>query len=226
MPLVLLHGWGKSSQDYSQLTELLSEKFAVSAPDLPGFGKEPVKIAMDLADYASWLAEYLRKRRIDNAVFVGHSFGGRVAIKTALLYPVLVEALVLIDSGGIERKNWVINSMKSMKLVKSATPEVVQKVFRQIFGSKDYLKASGLMRETLKKVVAENLEFELPKINTPTLVVWGREDNTTPLWQGELMHKLIQGSELKVIEGDHGIPYRRAEEVAKIIREYLEQDKS
>ncbi len=68
MPLVLLHGWGKSSQDYSQLTELLSEKFAVSSPDLPGFGEEPVKIAMDLADYASWLKDCLRKRKIDNAI--------------------------------------------------------------------------------------------------------------------------------------------------------------
>lgn len=216
--LVFLHGWGKKKEDYAELVSRLAKQYSVYALDLPGFGTEPMRKAMDLADYASWLAEYLRKKKIDEAIFVGHSFGGRVAIKLAVSRPGLVSTLVLIDSGGIERKSLRV---KAVKWLTAVTPSRVRELLRPMVGSKDYLESIGLVRETMKKIVAENLEFELPSIKIPTLIVWGRDDHTTPLWQGELMHRGIAGSKLEVIPGDHGIPYRKAEEVAGIVLEYV-----
>ncbi len=219
--LVLLHGWGKSAGDYGQLVELLRKEYTVTSLDLPGFGMELITKPMNLADYASWVADRLKKEKIEQCVLMGHSFGGRVAIKLVISKPELVSKLVLIDSGGIERKNLLIKSINSIKSIKSVVPESLQKVFRSIFGSADYLAATPVLRETMKNVVNENLEFDLPKIKIPTLIVWGRNDHTTPLWQGELMHKLIARSKFEVIEGDHGIAYRRPQEVAEAILAWL-----
>lgn len=216
--LVLLHGWGKQGGDYSELIGLLEERFAVYAPDLPGFGAEPLKRPMDLNDYAKWLMSRLSKKKINRPILVGHSFGGRVAIEMAVLYPMLIDKLILVDSGGIERKT---AGIKFLRVLSGLSPNWLKKLLLPYFGSNDYLKSSGALRETLKRVVAKNLEFDLPKVKVPTFIVWGRDDHTTPLWQGELMHKLIPGSRMLTIAGDHGIPYREAAEVAKAILEFL-----
>ena len=211
--LVLLHGWGKRGEDYRELVDLLSQKYRVFGPDLPGFGAEPLPRPFTLEDYANWLQDYLEKNKIKDPVLVGHSFGGRVAIKLATSHQSLVTRLVLLDSGGIERKGLIIRVIGKIGRIGGAIPEEINNFFR----SKDYQEATGFLRETLKNVVNENLEYILDKIKIPTLIIWGRNDHTTPIWHGELMHKLINNSELIVIDGDHGIPYRRAGEVYKAI---------
>lgn len=218
IPLVFLHGWGKKKEDYQGLLDLLAKKFTIYALDLPGFGKTPIDRPYNLVDYAEYVHEFIQKKSLKKVILAGHSFGGRVAIKFALKDPNLLKKLILVDAGGIERKSIRIKLINSLKSVKTFTPEFFNDIFRSLFGSDDYLRASPIMRETLKKVVAENLEFDLPKIKIPTLIIWGENDHTTPLWQGQLMHKLIQGSTLTVVPGgDHGVPYRRAKEVADAI---------
>lgn len=216
--VIFLHGWAKKKEDYSQLLELLAKHFKVYALDLPGFGQSAISMAYSLDDYANDVADFMKENKIPKAIFVGHSFGGRVAIKLAVTRPELVEKLILIDSGGIERKTLRV---KLIQVLAAVTPVRLRELARPMVGSKDYLQSVGLVRETMKKIVAENLEDILPTINLPALLIWGESDHTTPLWQGKLMHELIKNSELKVIAGDHGIPYRKAEEVADIICSWL-----
>ena len=216
--VVFLHGWAKKKEDYSELLELLAKHFKVYALDLPGFGQSAISRAYSLDDYADDVAGFMKENKISGAVFVGHSFGGRVAIKLAVRRPELVSKLVLIDSGGIERKTLKV---KLLQVLAALTPTRLKELVRPMVGSRDYLQSVGLVRETMKKVVAENLENILPTVGQPTLLIWGEGDHTTPLWQGKLMHELIKNSQFKVIAGDHGIPYRKAKEVANIICSWL-----
>lgn len=202
--LVFLPGWTKKSGDYRELLALLSQKYKVYSLDLA----HDVQV-YNLTDFSDKVKNFLEKKKLKKTVLAGHSFGGRVAIKLTVSNPELVSKLILINSAGIERKNLFIKALKKIK--------IKSELFKSIFGSKDYLEAKGNLRETLINIVEENLEPELEKIKTPTLIIWGREDHTTPLWQGKLMHQLIKNSQLKIIDGDHGIPYRKPEEVAKII---------
>lgn len=214
--LVFLPGWTKKKEDYHELCELLSKKYKVYALDLPGFGGPKLKKPYSLLDYAEYVINFLEKTKLKKVLLAGHSNGGRIALKIALTRPDLVSQLILIDSGGIERKNILIKAIKvikSIKIIKLVTPDFL----RNIFGSEDYLKAKENLRKTLVNIVEENLEPELAKIKTKTLIIWGRDDHTTPLWQGKLMHQLIKNSQLRIIDGDHGVPYRKAAEVAKII---------
>lgn len=204
--LLFLHGWGKSKGDYQELLDLTGAEFI----DLPGF-EIPLERPFNLDDYSNWLNTKISGK----VTLITHSFGGGVAIKFAIAHPEKVNKLVLIASRGIERKNLKI---KILNYLAKGIPQIIKNRFSKLFGSADYNNANGFLKETLKKVVAENLEFILPKVKVPTLIIWGSEDHTTPLWHGQLMHKLIPRSGLAIITGgDHGIPYRRAKEVTDLI---------
>ena len=73
------------------------------------------------------------------------------------------------------------------------------------------------MKEVMKNALAEDLAPHLGNIKAPTLLIWGENDNSTPLADGELMHRKIPGSKLSVIAGaNHSAIYYRAEEFAEI----------
>lgn len=211
MTTLILHGWGKNKEDYKELLSLIPGSVAI---DLPGFGKESLPCVFDLDDYVDFVVSVLKKAKMKNVALVGHSFGGRVAIKLASTKPELINKLILVDSGGIQE---ITLKMK----IASKLPRFGS-LGRGLFGSKDYLSASGDLRETMKNVVNEDLTPFLSKINIPTLILWGDRDNTTPIWMGRLMHEKIKGSNfVDIKDGDHGIPYRKAKEVALEINKFI-----
>lgn len=218
--LLFLHGWSKdiNKEKYLELLDKLATKYRVTAIDFPGFGKsERPSTPWKVENFAYFVKKAVEQLGLSVSVIVGHSFGGRVAIKIVNLDLLAPEKLVLIASAGIERKTIKV---KLIKFLVSLVPERFKRIIS--VGSKDYREAQGVMKETMKLVVEENLENDLARINIPTLLIWGNEDRTTPLWQGQLMNKLISKSDLKIIEGgNHGIPYRNAEEVFKIIETNL-----
>lgn len=218
--VLFLHGWAKdiNKERYAELLGELAKKYKVTAVDFPGFGGTGIPLEpWNVLDYSKWLVDFLNKTKTESDVLIGHSFGGRVAIKEisgGLLTP---QKLVLVASAGIERKSIKV---KTLILISDLIPKFIKKMVN--FGSKDLREASGIMRESVKLIVGENLENDISKIAIPTLLIWGSEDNTTPLWQGKLINKLIKNSELKIIDGaNHGVPYRQAGEVAKLIIDWV-----
>ena len=69
------------------------------------------------------------------------------------------------------------------------------------FGSADYAAASPVMRQSLVKVVNEDLEPYMPSVTQPALLIWGDKDTATPLSDGQRMEKLMPEAGLAVIEG-------------------------
>ena len=101
-PVVLLHGWGASSELWRPIAGHLRASFTVLAPDLPGFGRTPSPPAgWSVEDYARWVLALLDRRGVGTAHLIGHSFGGRVAIKLAARWPDRVGKVVLTSSAGI-----------------------------------------------------------------------------------------------------------------------------
>jgi len=77
----------------------------------------------------------------------------------------------------------------------------LQDALRARIGSPDYLAATPAMRETLKLLIASDLESRLGSIKATTLLVWGENDEDTPLWMGERLERGIEGAGLVVFEG-------------------------
>jgi pimeloyl-ACP methyl ester carboxylesterase len=100
-PIVLLHGWGCDSHDWSwQVGGLLAEGFRVIAPDLRVHGRSTVPLdRYSPQDCAHDVADLLAKRNTDSAIAIGHSFGAFVASALAVEFPSLVGAMIAVDPG-------------------------------------------------------------------------------------------------------------------------------
>lgn len=209
--VVLLHGWGCDLDIWTPVRKHLSEQgFRVTALDFPGFGAsdEPAG-PWSMDDYAEWFEKFLKARAIANPVLVGHSFGGRVAIIHAARHG--ANKVVLVDSAGIKPRRgagyyikvWSFKLLKLLALtfLPRQRAEKLIDSRRRRAGSADYNAASAVMRGTLTRVVGEDLRRYMPKIEAPTLLVWGTKDTATPISDGRKMERLIRGAGLVRFEG-------------------------
>ena len=213
--IIFLHGWPGDASRWECVARRMPDDCTTYCLDLPGWGKTPLTRAYTLSDYERELEAFIAEKGIERPVIVGHSFGGRVAIKFALRRPERVSKLILVASAGIEHKSWLTRVSASLS---PFVPQAIRRRLLRFVASSDYLAADGVKRETLKAIVAENLEPDLHRIAVPTLLIWGDADHTTPLEHGRTMEREIPGARLTVIPGgDHGIPYRRCDEVVSAI---------
>jgi pimeloyl-ACP methyl ester carboxylesterase len=77
----------------------------------------------------------------------------------------------------------------------------LQERLRAKVASTDYLNASEAMRGTFRRLIAMDLSDRLPRIEATTLLVWGEDDEDTPLWMAHRMEELIPDAGLAVFEG-------------------------
>jgi len=208
-PIVLLHGWGTHLGSLYPLMKHISTYRKVYALDLPGFGKSDFPPnGWAVSDYADLVLDFMAKCKIEKPDMLGHSFGGRITIKIAALYPQQAASVILVDSAGVRQyeTGWKYKLTSLLaKLGKPVTDRLpnflrknVRRRFYQAIGSSDYLNA-GRLKETYTKVIAEDLESLLPSISAQTLLIWGEKDDATPLADGRLMANKIPNSKLVVL---------------------------
>ena len=213
-PVVLLHGWGANIKLFDNLIHLLSTKYKVIAPDLPGFGEsdEPKEV-WDVDRYADFVADFVKDfAEGENVTFLGHSFGGRVIFKLNARknLPFRIQRLILVDAAGVKPKKTFKQKVKQA-IYKLTKKILTSKLFTKLFpnamenlrkknGSADYLAASPMMRQILVKVVNEDLTDLFPLVTVPTLLIWGRNDTATPVSDAELMEKKMKDAGLVVFE--------------------------
>lgn len=211
--IVFLHGWGGSIAEWECVASFFEERgFRCMRLKLPGFDlPEPLPI-WGIPEYAEFVINELKKRvGEEKYYFVGHSFGGRLAIYLSAHRPELVEQLVLTNAAGLridlpKGKSIIVLLSRIARTIEHMAGFLqimswLRKKTVAIIGSKDYQKASPIMREVLKRVVDFDLSFCLPKISCRTLIMWGESDTTTPPAMAELLRKGIRGSSLYVIRG-------------------------
>lgn len=229
IPIIMMHGWGQSLNSMRLLGELLSNFFTVYILDLPGFGKSPKpETDWDTCEYAVGVRAFAESKGISKCFLIGHSFGGRVSVRLASMYPDLVAGVVLINSGGLKRelkfpKNIRAKSIgilsKSVKAIDSMTgSKLFQEWFIPKFASLDY-KNAGDMRNILVKAVNEDLTQDSQLIKCPTFILWGKNDTETPLECGQRFHALIKDSQFVALPGKDHFPF--IDEGAHICAHYI-----
>src|SRR4051794_30941443 len=96
-PVVLVHGLGVSSRYFVPLAERLVRRYAVLAPDLPGYGRSGTPDrALGIEALAEALRAWLDRAELPTASLVGNSVGCQVAVELAARSPERVERLVLV----------------------------------------------------------------------------------------------------------------------------------
>jgi pimeloyl-ACP methyl ester carboxylesterase len=210
LPIVVLHGWGAHIESVAPILAALEGASDLIALDLPGFGEsDPPEQAWDVDSYARFMIHFLDELGVERAHLVGHSHGGRVSIALAADEPKRVGRLLLVDSAGLRpKRGWryrrrvaVAKLGRLAARIGGAPGRRLQERMRARVASRDYLEASEAMRGTFRAVIAADLSDRLPRIGAPTLLVWGDQDDDTPLWMGHRMEELIPDAGLVVLEG-------------------------
>lgn len=218
--IVLLHGWGQNIAMMQPLGNELSN-CRITILDFPGFGEsEEPKESWAVEDYSNLLHELLTELKIKNPILIGHSFGGRVAIHYASNHP--VEKLVLFGSPCIrhERKSMKEKTLKFAKKVPGLRK--ISEIAKKYIGSTDYKNASPIMRDTLVKVINQDLSDCARKIECPTLLIWGTLDEAAPIEEARELEKLLKDGALIELEGCTHYAYLEAlPRVASILKKFI-----
>lgn len=197
--IVFLHGWGASATAFLFVAKRFCGDHRVTVLDFAGFGEseEPL-FAYGVREYACDILTLLEHLGIKQAVFVGHSFGGRVAMELAANYQKLVKKLVLVDSAGLKPR-------RGLKYyVKIGLHKLLKKFgLKGLKGSSDYRSLSPIMRESFKLVVNYDQTPLLSKISCPTALFWGNEDKETPPYMAHKLEHGISSSKIFWLNGGH-----------------------
>jgi pimeloyl-ACP methyl ester carboxylesterase len=216
-PLVILHGWGSNSDVMLPLASTLKVKRTIYLVDFPGFGKSPEPTtAWTVSDYTRCIATFINSISKTPADILAHSFGGRVTLKLCSNddYKSLVDRVIITGGAGMKPRRppkyylkkytarfirWPFTLLPKSMSEKSLEWLRTTYVWKAL-GSADYRTLKGVMRDTFVKTVSEYLEFTLPKIDHDVLLLWGANDDATPIYQAKIMERGIKNAGLAIID--------------------------
>ncbi len=196
----------------------LSDVYRTHAVDLPGHGASPPPPEpWGVSEHAQVLHDYIRDEVQSSITIVGHSNGGRIALYMASRpdLPPSIDRLALISPSGVEpERSWsyyLRSSLASaLKAPVQALPSSLQapaedwlrhSLVWRLLGSEDYNAQEGVMRETFVKTVNYHLDGELRRIQAPTLLFWGTEDESVSRRQMNVMETTIDDCGLVELDG-------------------------
>lgn len=221
-PLVLLHGWGRSSEDFDELISFYDNR-TILVLDFPPFGKSGNYLKdWSIYTYVSMLISLCEHLGIDNADFLGHSFGGRIAIILSCVKCSLVHSCILVGSAGLKPKRSIKYklNLSFYKLGKKLGLSPKGKA------SADYKALSPEMKQTFKSVVNTHLNSYAKHMKVCTLIVWGKDDKETPLYMAKRLNRYIKNSRLEILEnGGHFCFLDCPLEFFSLVYEFLKEER-
>ncbi|MCJ7932619.1 MAG: alpha/beta hydrolase [Chryseobacterium sp.] len=228
--VVLIHGmFSNLSIYYFNIAPVLAKHFHVVMYDLKSHGmSERFLNGYDLENMSSDLISLMDHLQLEKVHLAGYSFGGLIALKTALKYPERIHQLVITeapDPKDDKTRNIMDEYSKEFleHYVANFTDTTkVQMGKRQM--EKNHRMYEFLFEQTSIKadMIREKhflVEVPLHKLTAPTLLLYGADSNCRPT--GEWLQTQISGSELELIPGDHNIPIQEPHLIAETIAQFL-----
>lgn len=228
--VVLIHGmFSNLSIYYFNIAPVLAKHFHVVMYDLKSHGmSERFLDGYDLDNMSSDLIGLIDHLQLEKVHLVGYSFGGLIALKTALEYPDRVNQLVvteapdpqdekarnIIDEYSKEfLEHYVANFTDTTKVQMGKRQmeknhRMYEFLFNQTSIKADMIKEKHFLGET-----------DFSKLTAPTLLLYGADSNCRPT--GEWLQSQISQSELELIPGDHNIPIQEPQRIAETIAQFL-----
>ena len=230
--ILFLHGWGGCAESFQILwQELLDNdcKSNLIALDFPSFGSSsPLLLVWALVDYAQCVVKYSGAKNLKKIDIVCHSFGGRVTTKLLSIAPEIINKVVYIAPACIKHKHTfkkiisrIIKRIFQLPVLNIIFP-LIRKYGYKLIGGHDYLKVDGVLKETFKNIISEDLSPILSSIKKPVQIFWGKNDGYVPVSDAKIMLQEIKNSEATIYEdGRHGIHKTHAAKIAPKIVKFI-----
>jgi pimeloyl-ACP methyl ester carboxylesterase len=217
--IVMIHGLFTSlSVYYFAIAPRLAKKYHVVLYDLSGHGlSESREEMLTLKNLSEDLIALMAKFKIEKTYVIGYSFGGVIALYTAMQHPNRVERLALIDMPYLDEAEFDLSpnveanfdfEMEVKKHVKSTKIKIPNQVSQRIMVRLEKMFGGGKLVKTL--VASRQVLNELPitELKVPTLLIYGKK--SPYLVTGRRLQKAFQNAQLRIGRGDHNIPVQSA----------------
>ena len=229
-PLILLHGLMGGVDNFGSMVDLVaSAGFKVLAPDLKLFEVPLLKTSIKyLSEY---LHDFMKHKKLEKAVLVGNSLGGHIALVFSKKYPEKVDGLILTGSSGLYEKamgdtfprrgDYDYIKVKTEEVFynpKTATKKLVNKIFDIVNKSDSVIRLLAFA----KSAIRHNMSEDLPNMNMPICLIWGKQDKVTPPHVAEEFQSLFPNSELFWIDKcGHSPMWEHPEKFSEITIDWL-----
>lgn len=233
--IIILPGWGDNRYTFNNIINVLKQDYSIYIFDYPGFGNSEISNnEMTIYDYSKAIIYFMKTNKIKNPIVIGHSFGGRIIITLSGLYEIKFKKIILMSSAGIKPKKNILQILKliiykTLKKLKLIIPKTKRASYSKklinLFGSSDYKSIPESLRKTFINIVNENLTKYIKNIKDETLILWGQNDNITPIKDAYIMNKLIKDSGLVIIkETNHFFYLEKQNYIITVLKQYLKKE--
>lgn len=203
-PIIILHGLMGGLSNFQGVTDFFPKKgYKILIPELPIYDMPMLKT--NVKQFAKYVKKFIEFKKLENVILLGNSLGGHIGLLHTKMYPEMVKALVITGSSGLyesamgdgypRRGDYEFIKEKAENVFYDpavATKEIVDEVFATVNDRSKIVKTLAIA----KSAIRHNMAKDLPKMETPTCIIWGENDNVTPPDVADLFHELLPDSDL------------------------------
>jgi 2-hydroxy-6-oxonona-2,4-dienedioate hydrolase len=203
-PMIILHGLMGGLSNFDNVAQFFPEKgYKVIIPELPLF--ELPLLTTNVNSFAKYLKDFIAHKKLDKVILLGNSLGGHIGLLYTKQYPQNVKALVITGSSGLYEsamgesypkrgdRNYIKTKTENVFYDPAiATKELVDEVFETVNDRVKLIRTLAIA----KSAIRHNMGKDLPKMNTPTCIIWGENDSVTPPEVGTEFHEKLPDSDL------------------------------
>ncbi|MDA8644492.1 alpha/beta hydrolase, partial [Flavobacteriaceae bacterium] len=233
-PLIILHGLMGGLSNFKGVMDYFPAKgYQIIIPELPVYSL-PI-LNTSVKSLSEFLYKFIKFRELKEVILLGNSLGGHIGLLFTKNHPELVKGLVLTGSSGLyennmgdgypKRGDYSYIKEKSEAVFydpKIATKEIVDEVFETVNDRNKLVRTLALA----KSAIRHNMANELPNMETPTAIIWGKQDSVTPPNVAEEFNNLLPDSNLYWIDKcGHAPMMEHPDKFNTVLQQWLETRK-
>jgi len=229
--VLFIHGAGGGQYTWSYQKTFFEKRFTPIIIELPGHGASEGEGEEEIGRYAEHVYFFLKALGLSKVFLVGHSMGGAIVQTLALTHPEVIKGISLVGTGAKLRVFPMI-----LDGIRSDFAETVRKITQFAYSRNTPSEmidrgVADMMRCRPEILYGDFLACdrfdimnEAGKINVPTLVICGDEDELTPVKYSQFLHNRIKGSRLEILAGaGHMVMMESARTFNEKIGEFMTQ---
>ncbi|HET8804640.1 MAG TPA: alpha/beta hydrolase [Aequorivita sp.] len=231
-PIIILHGLMGGLSNFDGVAKFFPPKgYKILIPELPIY--KMTLLRTNVKNFAKYVSQFIAHLGYKEVILLGNSLGGHIGLLCTKMYPEKVKALVITGSSGLyesamgesypKRGDYEYIKQKAENVFYDpavATKEIVDDVYATVNDRTKLIRTLAIA----KSAIRHNMAKDLPKMHTPTCIIWGKNDNVTPPEVAIEFDELLPDSELYWIDKcGHAAMMEHPDEFNELLYSWLQK---
>lgn len=231
-PIIILHGLMGGLSNFDGVANYFPKKgYKLLIPELPIYKMTLLKT--NVKNFAKYVSDFIDHKGYKDVILLGNSLGGHIGLLCTKMYPEKIKALIITGSSGLYEsamgesypkrgdRDYIRKKAENVFYdPKVATKEIVDEVYETVNDRHKLIRTLAIA----KSAIRHNMAKDLPKMYTPSCIIWGKNDNVTPPAVAEEFHELLPDSDLFWIDKcGHAAMMEHPDEFNEVLGAWLEK---